>query len=482
MKLVQRWTLFLLLGFCLVLVVYGLFTVRREVAQFDSDVKRDLKRIGRLLRGPVLDVWKTTGVVRAREIVADADRVNDGVTIRWVWLDRAHGALNQGDLKKLLGGAEVVLVRQEAGPPGVTVVYVPVNFRGSRPAALEVYESNAEAVRYTRSTVWTIMLATLAVLLFSVLLAFLLGRWQVGRPMGQLISTARRIGEGDFTPVTMERQDEIGDLGRELSLMCDNLARARDRIATESQARIDAVEQTRHADRLATVGKLASGIAHEMGTPLNVVSGLATGIARGEYSEAEVPETARTIKAQADRMTDIIQDLLRFIRRHRAKPEPTDLRIIIKQATQMLLPMARKKGIAIEVDTRDLVADVDGELLVQALTNLVINAIQAMPEGGAIRVTMDETVAAHPGEPASQDVPCARISVADDGPGIPEEIQNHIFDPFFTTKDVGEGTGLGLAVVHGIVQEHGGWINVESESGRGSRFSILLPTPGPAST
>ena len=476
MKLVQRWTLFLLLGFCLVLAVYGLFTVRREVAQFDNDVRRDLKRIGRILRGPVVDVWKTSGVIRAHEIVADADRTTKAVTIRWMWLDNASLLLTKDDRSTLLRGEKVVQIRREAGPPGRTVVYAPMIIRGSRPAALELSESNAEAVRYTRSTIWTIMLATLAVLSFSVLLAFLLGRWQVGRPMGRLIRAARRIGEGDFSTIRIERNDEIGDLGKELNLMCEKLAEAMRQVSMESRARIDAVEQTRHADRLATVGKLASGIAHEMGTPLNVVAGLATGIARGEYSSPEIPETARTIKAQADRMTGIIQDLLRFIRRHKARPEPTDLRVIVKRATQMLRPMARKKGITIELDTdQELIADVDGEHLVQALTNLVVNAIQAMTGQGTISIATSEKMAAPPKEPASPEVSCACIQVADEGPGIPEEVLDHVFDPFFTTKDVGEGTGLGLAVVHGIIQEHGGWIDVESEVGRGSRFTIYLP-------
>jgi signal transduction histidine kinase len=136
-------------------------------------------------------------------------------------------------------------------------------------------------------------------------------------------------------------------------------------------------------------------------------------------------------------------------------------------------------SLRVEADRAHAVAAADPIQLQQALTNLLVNAVQASPDGKAVEVSVGRERLAPPVGLSSDlggDVQeYARIRVADEGPGIPPEDVGRIFEPFFTTKDVGEGTGLGLSVAYGIVRDHGGWIAVESEAGRGSRFSIYLP-------
>jgi signal transduction histidine kinase len=224
-----------------------------------------------------------------------------------------------------------------------------------------------------------------------------------------------------------------------------------------------AQHQLEHVTRLATLGTLASGIAHELGTPLNVVLARAKMIARGEVDGDAVKDNARLIVEQAERMTRIISELLDFARDRRPRQAPLDLDAAIAQASLLLAPIAQDAKVEIEVSVPQLSISGDASQLQQALTNLMLNGIQAMPRGGKLRVSMEH----------SDDE--VRIAVQDQGTGIPPEERERIFKAFYTTKEPGKGTGLGLAVSDRIVKDHGGRILVESEVGRGSRFIIILP-------
>jgi signal transduction histidine kinase len=254
------------------------------------------------------------------------------------------------------------------------------------------------------------------------------------------------------------------------------LIEARTRVETETKARIVALEQLRHADRLSTVGKLASGIAHELGTPLNVISGRASMIATKEVEGAESIESARIVVQSADRVTGIIRQLLDFARRRGPQRAEEDLGAIAQQTTSLLRTLAGKKRVTLEVAGEPhVVADVDSAQLQQALTNLVVNAIQAANQGGNVSVTLGAERATPPPDVGGDERETAFLRVKDDGPGMSDEVLAHVFDPFFTTKGVGEGTGLGLSVAWGIARDHGGWIAAESAPGEGATFTLHLP-------
>ena len=226
-------------------------------------------------------------------------------------------------------------------------------------------------------------------------------------------------------------------------------------------------ERLQHANRLATVGQLAAGIAHELGSPLQVVAGRAKMIAVGEAVEAEARQSGQVILEQAQRMTQIIYGLLDYARRRAAKRSVTAVWEVAQGTRNLLGPIAHKKAVALELEgDSQCIAHVDVGQIQQALTNLVMNAIQSARAGG--RVSIEVGLQAREGD-------YVFLAVTDDGPGIKEEDRARVFEPFFTTKDVGEGTGLGLAVAEGLVRENGGFITVESEFGHGACFSIFLP-------
>jgi signal transduction histidine kinase len=254
-------------------------------------------------------------------------------------------------------------------------------------------------------------------------------------------------------------------------------------LSRSMRAHIRSNEQLHHSNRLATVGQLAAGIAHELGSPLQVVAGRAKMVATGEATGDDAKESGRIIVEQTQRMTQIIRGLLGYARRQPVQQSRTNLETVAQEVHRMLGPIAKKKAVELNVEVvRPGTVDVDASQIQQALTNLVMNAIQAVPEGGHVNTVVDLVHMAPPPDhsglwrvPTNGGGYCAALRVQDDGPGIDDDHKAHLFEPFFTTKDVGEGTGLGLAVAHGLVRENGGWISVESEVGRGARFSMFFP-------
>jgi two-component system NtrC family sensor kinase len=257
-------------------------------------------------------------------------------------------------------------------------------------------------------------------------------------------------------------------------------------LAAQMRDHLTSKLQLQHSNRLATIGQLAAGVAHELGSPLQVVMGRAKMIATGESVHDEAKEAGKIIHLQAQRMAVIISGLLGFARRRPPQRTTANLDAIARDVHRMLVPIAKKKAVILELDVPqngiDGATNVDTQQIQQALTNLVMNAIQAVPEHGRVAIVVGRRIE-HPPDHSgllrldhAQQVTC--IQVRDDGPGIEAHHLGRVFEPFFTTKDVGEGTGLGLAVAHGLVRDNGGWIRVESEPGRGACFSIYFPCDG----
>jgi signal transduction histidine kinase len=265
-------------------------------------------------------------------------------------------------------------------------------------------------------------------------------------------------------------------LAAEMNATCERLAMAARRVAEETTSRIAVVNQLRHADRLTTVGKLASGLAHELGTPLNVIEARSDMIASGETSLEESRDYARVIRQASERMTALVRQLLDFARPRMATPAPHDVNGLLRRTVTMLSPLASKKEIQVVVcePSEPATAFVDPDQLEQVIANLVVNAIQAMERPGRVELSVATRRAQPPVDHGSPEGDYVCVTVADQGSGIAPEHLAHVFEPFFTTKDVGSGTGLGLAVAYGIIRDHGGWIDVESELGKGTTFRVFL--------
>lgn len=484
MKLALRVTMAVIAGVVIVLGGFGYLRVRREIAMFDADMRKDHALIGSTLAVQVSETWLLDGPERAMAVVALADSNREGVHIGWV-RQGSTAALLPVDWTRLqqirhevalLTGPITALRQLPTGSPHL-VSYVPVAGRGQLLGAVELATSSETRDAYVRSSIINSIIATLVMSAVSAAAILALGVWLIGRPLARLTEKARRVGAGDTgDPLDLRQSDEIGFLASEMNAMCERLNAANAKAEEELAARLRAQEQLRHAERLITVGRLSAGIAHELGTPLNIVSGRAKMIVRGKISGPAIIEYARSIADQADRMTASIQRLLDFSRRR----EPHKLRVNLTALTsccvELLRHMAERHGVNLVMETsEEIQAHADPGQMDQVTTNLVVNALQASPSGSTIRVRTGVCDATPRSAPVDAPGRFAFVRVQDEGTGMTDDVRRHAFEPFFTTKPVGQGVGLGLSVASGIVEEHGGWIDVQSEPGQGSVFSVYLP-------
>ena len=268
---------------------------------------------------------------------------------------------------------------------------------------------------------------------------------------------------------------EEGPFLREERNLIDAIARQVGSIIERKEAeqqRMELEGQLRHADRLATIGFLAAGVAHELNEPLGNILGFAElagkcpGLPDGARRDLEKIEQA-SLNAR-----DIIKKLLMFARQVPLEKGAVDINRVIRDGLFFLEARCAKAGIVVTYDLADGLPAVhaDAAQLTQVLVNLVVNALQAMPDGGTLLLRTEAAA----GE--------ACMVVEDSGAGMRPETLQQVFVPFFTTKDVGEGTGLGLPVAHGIIAAHGGTITLQSEPGRGTRVEIRLPAAPDAAT
>jgi PAS domain S-box-containing protein len=239
-------------------------------------------------------------------------------------------------------------------------------------------------------------------------------------------------------------------------------------------------EQLRQAQKMEAVGQLAGGVAHDFNNLLTVIMGH-LGLLRSDAQlTPEIDESLSEISAAANRAAKLTHQLLAFSRRQVLSTSALDLNEVVTHLTKMLRRvLGEHVSMQLDFASEQLIFLGDTGLMEQVLVNLAVNARDAMPDGGTLKITTREVTRTPPSTKEDSSSPPAgpfiQLSVGDTGSGIPPEIQSKIFEPFFTTKEVGKGTGLGLATVFGIVQQHRGWIEVESELGQGATFHIFLP-------
>lgn len=248
-----------------------------------------------------------------------------------------------------------------------------------------------------------------------------------------------------------------------------------DRVALE--------REVQQAEKLAVVGQLAAGIAHQIGTPLNVISGSAEYLMMEGGTDRPRPRELEIIVAQTDRITKLIQQLLNFARPARIAVQPVKLNDLLREVLGLTEHQIAKERITVKTDLQADLPTITGDenQMEQAFLNIVINAWHAMPAGGTLTLrTRTAPAGDRPRRAGRPTPPGVEVSIADTGIGIPAEHLSRIFDPFFSTKGVGRGTGLGLAITRRIVEDHHGTIEVASEVGRGTTFTIRLPVEGVA--
>ncbi len=360
----------------------------------------------------------------------------------------------------------------------------PFRWPGGRTAALEVRQTLAGMEREFRRAVRERVLSRLVVLGLFVLSVVTLTRWSITRPIRALIAGARAVGRGDLAQrIELPRRDEIGQLAEEFNRMAENLQAAHDELLRHGEERLRLEQEVQQAQKMAAVGMLAAEVAHEIGTPLNVISGRAEVLERVVTPVHPERRHLDVILKQTERIKGIIRALLDYTRPRRPNLRTVALVPILGRVADLLLERSRRRGVRIQLDLSSGLPPVwaDPDQLQQLFLNLLLNALEASPAGHTVQVsTGPDPVLPDEGRAginrSKADEPHLAIHVVDAGKGMSAEELDRVFEPFFSTK--GQGTGLGLPIVEEIVRAHRGEIEMLSIPGRGTEVIVRLPLAG----
>jgi two-component system, NtrC family, sensor kinase len=290
----------------------------------------------------------------------------------------------------------------------------------------------------------------------------------VTRPLAELSRRVRRFSATEEPPAATAG-DEVALLSEEFRRLDADLKEARQRLLDDAERQLGLERRLRRSDKLAAIGTLASGLAHEIGTPLNVIRGRAEHLLATRSHPPRTAEILETIINQIDRITQTVRMLLDLGRRPERPRALCDVRTIVQRTLDLLETEAARRNVSFvcELGNTPLMVDCDADQLQQVFVNLGVNALDAMTErGGTLRILANRTY--------DNGHSRVRLLFDDSGPGIPRSDRDRVFDPFFTTKEPGRGTGMGLAVSQAIIRDHDGQIAVESATS-GARFVVTLP-------
>ncbi|TAK66115.1 MAG: HAMP domain-containing protein [Betaproteobacteria bacterium] len=308
-------------------------------------------------------------------------------------------------------------------------------------------------------------------------------------PLRDLETGARRLATGNLEQtIPVRSEDEFGQLAASFNAMTVALRNSQSelrewghtleqKVAKRTQELRIAEAETVRTEKLASVGLLAAGIAHELNNPLTGVLTFTSLLRQKMTAGSADAEDLDLVIRETKRCATIIRRLLDFAREKAPEKKFTDLNQVIEDTARIIERPAsfRDIEIALDLDRNLPVVWVDADLIKQVMMNMLVNAQHAIEQEGSITVRSRRFAQPKSPEPGMEPVPMVEISIIDTGCGIPEKNLKRIFDPFFTSKEVGKGTGLGLSVSHGIVKAHGGTIEVESTVGKGSIFRVYLP-------
>jgi len=458
---------------------YGVLAYRGEKSDLRTAIVREIRLIGRSLETSLGNALRDKNRADVEETLTNLEALEPDIDIHLhdttgAPIARSKDARTDRDVEQLVARAAAsrseLHAFEPADAPTRLVFAAPViDDDGTLLGAMAVVRPVADLDKELARTRWRMLAVVATFVAMTMIVGIVLGSVYVSRPIAALLGGVRSAHRGDFrSPVPAGRRDEIGALVDEFNAMLTALGDARTQIEHETEARVRLEEGLERADKLITIGQLTAGVAHEIGSPLQVMSGRAYELAH--HSDPEIAKRGEILLRQTERIAGIVEQLLSFGRRRPPRITRCDLTEPVRQVIELIAPEARRRSIklAVEADDNDHVIEADVDQLQQVAINLIKNAMHATPDRGTITVRIE----------GAGDM--VHLSVRDDGNGISPEVQARLFEPFFTTRAAEGGTGLGLAVVRAITVEHGGTIQVHSELGHGAEFIASFPRTQPA--
>ena len=501
MRIATKLTLLLLLAVAVVMAGFGYIRARQERQRLIAELQQEVLVLANAIKLAVEHALRDRRPQDIQELLAAMVRDPNPVDRIRIFdrnLEDISSAMSDESATILVPQVELEQVLKSGKTleryldvqdrPAVYAILPLKTRRGAIIGVLEVVHLATRVQRQIQEANREQVLRLSLLSLTIALVIWLTVRISIRRPIGHLVRTALAIGHGDLSRrLTLHRRDEIGQLASAFNRMAESLQAAQARTTAEAQARLELERQVQQAQKLATVGRLASEVAHEVGTPLNIVSGRAEVIQKGLPPDHPLSRHVVTILRQIERISGIIRQLLEYARPRRPVVRPVAVGPILTRTVELLEPLIRLRSVNVEAQVPDdlppLLADSDQ--MQQVLLNLMTNALDATPSGGQVQLAASqadpETADARPRiERGRPEGPFLTLVVSDTGRGMPRDQLEQIFEPFFSTKERRGGTGLGLSIVEDIVRAHHAAIEVQSAEGAGTTVLLRWPTASPA--
>jgi len=484
MRIVTKLSLSLFFLSAVVFGSYGLFHLRTERNDLRTAVEQETQLLAYSLQVAVENALRDRQIEDVHELLGQLERIEPSTYVR-VYVREGRLIHSDSEFLPLAGTFEEILWHAANSGESQLLFYPQLNpafIAASLPLAevgtsgggsLVVVRSLAEMQRDLRATERDIWVSLLSFVVLTTVLCLVLGRVYITRPLRRLGTAMRRFRSGvPPGPLPIEHRDELGMVVEEFNRMVEELLEARSQLNAELEQRRQMQRTLQEADKLITIGQLSAGLAHEIGSPLQVLHGRAHALAACAERPEEVRRYADILIAQTDRIARIVQQLLRFARRRPPVSTCTDLMSAVRDVIDLLQHEAHRLKVELRFSCEPLPpVRVDSDGMQQIILNLVANALAATSAGGVVAVDLRAaSMSTSRGE-----VSALRLTVEDSGSGISSDHLPHLLEPFLTTRSECGGTGLGLAVVKTIATKNGGSVMARSQRGVGSVFTIYLP-------
>jgi signal transduction histidine kinase len=501
MRIATKLTLLLLVAVAVAMAGYGYMRAQEEQQRLTDEIQQEVLLLANAIKLAVEHALRDRQPQDIQDLLAAMVRDPNPVDRIRVFdrrLEDIGGAaaeqaaatlVPQGELEEVLRtGKTIVRFEVDRSRPVVYALLPLRSQRGGAVGVLEVVHVADRVQRQIRDATRDLIIRIGLLSLTIALVIWLAVRISIRRPVAKLVRAALALGRGNLAQrIDIRRRDEIGQLATAFNRMAEQLQAAHGEIMAGTQARLELERQVQQAEKLAAVGRLASEVAHEIGTPLNIISGRAEMIQKGLQALQALSPNVDTILHQIERIGGIMRQLLEYARPKRPAIRTVATGPILTRTVELLEPVARQRQVRVEVQVADglppLFADPDQ--LQQVLLNLMTNALDATPPGGEVRLAAHEhdrglTIESADPRPrirrGQPDEPYLILLVADTGGGMPRQRLEQIFEPFFSTKERAGGTGLGLPIVQDILLAHRGAIEVRSAEGAGTTVRLYWPT------
>jgi signal transduction histidine kinase len=484
-------SLVLITGGFLIFGAYGMYELSIERNDLRRSIEQETTLLGRSLQAAVENALRDRQLDDIEEAIRHLNRVDPSINIlvydpagrliTAVHASQPPDPLSQSARDVAMRSREAVFAFHPPSKSTHAVLALPLtDDNGVLLGGLLVVRPLLDMRRTLGELQQGIIVTVLLFVLTTTVLGLIAGTVYIYRPLSRMAAAMKEVRAGNLqSELPVDRKDEMGAVAAEFNAMVTELREARHRLEEEAASRHRLQHALQEADKLIAIGQLSAGLAHEIGSPLQVLKGRARTLLTRAQDATEVRRIAEILVSQADRITRIVEQLLRFTRRRPASLSRSDLRLAITNVLDLMQYEAHRRGVTLTSSVPEQLPSlwIDTDEMQQIALNLIANALAATPQDGRVTVQVEES--SLPSRNGGYDIPAVRLVVKDTGCGIAPEARERIFEPFFTTRAAEGGTGLGLAVVKSLVNEQGGAIGVESEPGKGSQFSVLLPVyPG----